>query len=514
MTEHLEMKAAITVTDEGAITGLAWPYSGPDMVGDSIVPGAFGELPSTLPILWSHDQAQVIGVWESIAETAEGLTVKGRLLVNDVARAREVRALIQAGAVTGLSIGFRATQADRTTKGRTIQALELFEVSAVAIPSHPGARISTIKSADVTTQQSQEDPMTEATTKAAEPAIPAIDPSVVLELKSRMDRLEAKGNRAPGAAATTDGSTDLERKAFADVLRGHALGDTERKSLTVANDAPSYVLAPEATTREFIRNLVEFSPVRTIADVRTTTSHTVLLPKRTAVTNAKWKGETDTQEASTPTFDQMEIAIRELNTFVDVSNWLIEDSASDVEAEVRLALAEDFAAKEGKSFVSGNTALEPKGFMTAAGVAETLNGHATNLNADALITLMYAMPAVYRSAGTWVMNGTTLAAVRKLKDGHQNYLWQPAYMAGQPETILGRPVVELVDMPDIAANAHPICFGAFRTAYRIYDRIELQIRPNPYLLATQGLVRYHARRRTGSDVVRADALRKLKMATS
>ncbi|AOF90070.1 phage major capsid protein, HK97 family [Sinorhizobium sp. RAC02] len=126
---------------------------------------------------------------------------------------------------------------------------------------------------------------------------------------------------------------------------------------------------------------------------------------------------------------------------------------------------------------------------------------------------MYALPGVYRNRGTWAMNGTTLATIRTLKDGNGNYLWQPSYQAGQPETILGRPVVELLDKPDIAANAFPVIFGGFKAGYRIYDRVAFGVRPNPYLLATEGQVRFHARRRFGAGVVRPDAFRKLKMAT-
>jgi HK97 family phage major capsid protein len=259
---------------------------------------------------------------------------------------------------------------------------------------------------------------------------------------------------------------------------------------------------------------VEFSPVRSIADVRSTGSHTIILPKRLTVTNAKWKGETVASEASEPTFDQMEFSVKEMTTHVDVGNWLVEDASHDVEAEIRLALAEDFGAKEGFAFVNGSAAVEPKGFMQEAAIANSLNGHATNLNADALIKLMYSMPGVYRNRGTWAMNGTTLAAIRTLKDGNGNYLWQPSYQAGQPETILGRPVVELLDMPDVAANGFPIIFGDFKAGYRIYDRIELQVRPNPYLLMTEGKVRFHARRRVGAGVVRPDVFRKLKMATA
>ncbi|MFN3362829.1 MAG: phage major capsid protein [Allorhizobium sp.] len=336
-------------------------------------------------------------------------------------------------------------------------------------------------------------------------------------IADRLDKIEVRLNR-PGAIETKAGNDNgpaLERKAFATFLRvgRDGLDDMERKALTVAND-PGGILAPEEVSSEFLRNLIEFSPVRSIADVRTTGSHTITLPKRLTVTNAKWKGEAVVSEASEPTFDQSDISIKEMTTHVDIGAWMLEDAVHDVEAEVRLALVEDFGAKEGVAFVNGSAALEPKGFMAHADVAQSLNGHATNLSADALISFMYALPATYRNRGTWTMNGTTLAAIRKLKDGSGNYLWQPSYAAGLPETILGRPVVELIDMPDVAANAFPIAFGDFKSGYRIYDRIELSIRPNPYLLATEGLVRYHARRRVGADVVRPAALRKLKMATA
>ena len=124
------------------------------------------------------------------------------------------------------------------------------------------------------------------------------------------------------------------------------------------------------------------------------------------------------------------------------------------------------------------------------------------------------MPAAYRARGSWLMNGGTLAKLRTMKDGQGNYLWQPSYQAGQPEMILGRPVVEAVDMPDVAANAYPIVFGDFATAYRIVDRLALSVLVNPYIRATDGICRIHATRRTGAGVVQAKALRKLKMATS
>lgn len=513
MTERLELKAALTVDDAGTITGIAWPFGSPDRVGDVIEKGAFAS-PEILPMLFAHDQGQVVGVWDEISETPDGLTVKGRLLVDDVERAREVRAMIRTKAVSGLSIGFRTKASKPRQRGRTITALDLHEISVVAVPSHPGAQITSIKAADGTADQKESTLENEAEieTKNAEPVISEEALAEIKALRNDMNTVKAKLNRPTAANNNHPGGANdngLERKAFGDFLRG---GDVDRKALTVANDAPGYVLAPEETSGEFIRNLVEFSPVRGIADVRSTGSHTIILPQRVTITNAKWKGEAVASEASEPTFDQMEFSVKEMTTHVDVGNWLLEDASHDVEAEIRLALAEDFGAKEGLAFVKGTAAVEPKGFMTETGIGESLNGHAANLSADALITLMYSLPGVYRNRGTWAMNGTTLTAVRKLKDGQGNYLWQPSYQAGQPETILGRPVVELLDMPDIAANAFPIIFGDFKAGYRIYDRIELQVRPNPYLLATEGLIRFHARRRVGAGVVRKDVFRKLKMA--
>jgi HK97 family phage major capsid protein len=333
------------------------------------------------------------------------------------------------------------------------------------------------------------------------------------KLKDRVKELETKANRPGGSKDTKDEPTE-ERKAFGIYLRrGDATPTDELKTLTVSSDPSGGYFAPAEMSTEFIRDLVEFSPVRSVASIRSTGAPSVVYPKRTGITNAKWKGEGQSQESSEPSFGQAEVPVCELNTYVDISNQLLADSAGQAEAEVRLALAEDFGKKEGAAFVNGDGLLAPEGFMTNADIAFTANGHATDLKSDALIGLMYALPAMYRNNGSWAMNGTTLGIARKLKDGNGNYLWQPSYQAGQPETLLGRPIVEMVDMPDLADGTFPIAYGDF-SAYRILDRVAMSILVNPYLLATSGLTRIHASRRVGGRVLQAARFRKLKMATS
>lgn len=504
MMERIECKAQFTVDDAGAISGIAWPFSGPDRVGDVIERGAFKALPP-LPMLDTHDQAKAVGVWEEIIETAEGLAVKGRLLIEDVERAREVRALVRAGAMRGLSIGFASKKAaPRKGGGRTIAELDLMKISICAVPAHPGARITSAK--DMTMADTED--LTEVKAQIAD----LEKKTDTTALTARLDKIEAKLNR-PDAGDTKTDEPSAERKAFAAYLRlGDAIAPEDRKALNEASGPQGGYLAPPELSAEIIRDLVEFSPIRAYASVRGTSAPSTIYPTRGDLTNAKWVGEQQTREASTITFGQKELAVKELATFVDISNRLLAD-APQAESEVRSALAEDFGKKEATGFVWGNGPLEPEGFMVNADIAYTANGHATNLSADALITLMYAQPATYRNAGVWVMNGTTLGVIMKLKDGQGNYLWQPSYQAGQPQTILGRPVVEMVDMPNVAADAFPIIYGDF-SAYRILDRIGLDVLVDPYTQRTNGLTRIHANRRVGGGVLQAARFRKLKMATS
>jgi HK97 family phage prohead protease len=148
MIERIECKAQFTADDAGAIAGIAWPFGSADRLGDMIEPGAFKSAKPPVPMLFAHDPADPVGAWDAIVEKNDGLHVAGHLLVDDVARAREVRALVKAGAVTGLSIGFSTKRAvARKGGGRTIKALDLVEISLVSIPLHPGARVTGAKSA-------------------------------------------------------------------------------------------------------------------------------------------------------------------------------------------------------------------------------------------------------------------------------------------------------------------------------------------------------------------------------
>lgn len=331
------------------------------------------------------------------------------------------------------------------------------------------------------------------------------------KLSERLDGLEAKLNRPSIIKGGKDDKdpTD-EQKSFEAYLRtGDKAGPEELKTLTVSSDPQGGYLAPAEMSTEFVRNLVQFSPIRAVASVRSTGSPSVIYPARTGVTNAKWKGETQSQEASEPAFGQAEIPVNEVNTYVDISNQLLADSAGSAEQEVRLALAEDFGSKESSAFLVGTGSNMPKGLFVDTAITSYAAAGAATIVADDLINVYYDLPAAYRAAGTWGMNSKTLAAIRKLKDTSGAFLWQPSLILGQPETILGRPVIELIEADDIGATKSPVIFGDF-SGYRIVDRVSMSILVNPYIRATDGVTRFHATRRVGGAVLQAAKFRKLK----
>lgn len=149
MTQCFEFKSSFAVDESGVITAMAWPFGAPDRVGDMIHKGAFSTSRAPLPMLFGHRPNDPVGVWNEITEGPDGLQAKGQLLIEEVPRAREVHALVKAKALTGISIGFVTRKAKpRRGGGRDITSLDLVEISLVTVPMHPGARITSSKSAE------------------------------------------------------------------------------------------------------------------------------------------------------------------------------------------------------------------------------------------------------------------------------------------------------------------------------------------------------------------------------
>jgi HK97 family phage major capsid protein len=336
----------------------------------------------------------------------------------------------------------------------------------------------------------------------------------------RADALELKFNR-PGNHANDNKEPTVETKAFDTFIRKGREGMTsdEIKGLVISDDTAGGYLAPDAFTTELDRNIVLFSPVRSLARVLPTSSPAVLWPKRTGGMTAQWLGESQARPSTSVTFGNSRYPVCDLGAYVDVSNSTLEDTAFDIPALLSFEFAEEFGFEEGKAFVGGSSILSPAGFMNDTTIGYTPSGAASNFAAtnpaDALIDLFHGIKPFYRANAVWAMNTTTLGVIRKFKNTTGRYLVNVAGVDNTPvTTLLGRPIVEMVDMPDIGANASPILFGDFSNGYRIFDRISLSILRDPYSQASNGFTRFHGRRRVAGGVGKSEALRRLKIATS
>lgn len=201
------------------------------------------------------------------------------------------------------------------------------------------------------------------------------------------------------------------------------------------------------------------------------------------------------------------------DAYADVDEWL----ADEVEAS--------FSAQESTAFVTGDGSAKPKGFLSYDMIADAshalnkigfiLSGgagaFAASNPADKLIDLVYALKSQFRPNARFVMNRRTVSSVRKLKDGDGNYLWRPG-AAGESASLLGYPVTEIEDMPDISANAYSIAFGDFRRGYLIVDRQGARVLRDPYSM--KPYVLFYTTKRVGGGVQNFDAIKVMKFAAT
>jgi HK97 family phage major capsid protein len=174
--------------------------------------------------------------------------------------------------------------------------------------------------------------------------------------------------------------------------------------------------------------------------------------------------------------------------------------------------------------VGGTGTNQPKGFLGAA-TATTADAtrafgtlqHLVSGNASGfdtapelkLIDLVHSLKSGHRQGAVFVMNSKTLASVRKFKAADGSFLWQPGVLEGQPARLLGYPVIEAEDMPDIAANALPIAFGNFKAGYLIAERRSTTILRDPF--TNKPFVNFYATKRVGGQVLDSDAIKLLKI---
>ena len=342
------------------------------------------------------------------------------------------------------------------------------------------------------------------------------------EIRNRLDKV----SRA-AARPVLDGGQPTRTAEVEGFVDGYLRSgrETELKSMSGMVPGDGGYAVPREIDAMIARTLSNISPIRQIAQVVQTGTAGYRKLITAGGTASGWVSETAARpETSTPAFHEIAPPTGELFANPAASQAMLDDAGFDLEMWLAGEIAAEFARAEGSAFVSGTGVDQPSSFLNSP--LSTLDDAARGFGAlqyigsgdeigfdsepeARLIDLVHTLKASHRQGASWAMNSSTLAAVRKLKTTDGAFLWQPGMVEGQPDRLLGYPIVEAEDMPDITTGECPIAFGNFRAGYLIAERSATAILRDPF--THKPFVHFYATKRIGGQVLDSEAIKLLRI---
>lgn len=323
-------------------------------------------------------------------------------------------------------------------------------------------------------------------------------------------------------------AADPARSAFIEgyVRKGR---EVELKSFAGNVPADGGYAVPKEIDAVIDAALKAISPIRSVANVVQVGSAGYRKLVTTNGVASGWASEVAARPTTTtPIFNEIVPSFGDLYANPAATQAMLDDAQFDVEAWLADEITSQFAKAEGTAFVNGDGIDKPKGFLsyTIAAAGDTTRAFGqlqyvpvgaaadfpTTNPQDKLLDLVHALRAPYRQGAVWVMNSATLAKIRKFKTSDGAFVWIPGLVTGQPDTLLGYPVIESEDMPDIAASSTPIAFGNFKAGYLVAERSETNILRDPY--SNKPYVNFYATKRIGGAVSNSEAIKLLRISAS
>ena len=329
-----------------------------------------------------------------------------------------------------------------------------------------------------------------------------------LERQQAIDRELAMPTSQPltNSPGKSGKASDEYKTAFWNAMRGRKISN----ALQIGEDSEGGYLVPDEFERTLIEALEEQNIFRQIARIIQTSSGERKIPVVATKGTASWVDEGGEITDSDDSFTQVTLGAFKLATMMKVSDELMNDSAFDLESYIAREFARRIGSKEEEAFFVGDGSGKPTGIFAATGGAQlgVTTAGATAITVDEVIDLFYSLKSPYRKKAVFVMNDSTVKAIRKLKDGQGQYLWQPSLTAGTPDTILNRPVYTSAYVPTIEAGAKTIAFGDFKY-YWIADRQGRSFKRLNELFATTGQVGFMATQRVDGKLILPEAIKVL-----
>ena len=302
-------------------------------------------------------------------------------------------------------------------------------------------------------------------------------------------------------------------KNFWNAMRAKSVSHEVLNALQVGTDSEGGYLVPDEYERTLIEALEDQNIFRQLAHVIHTSSGDRKIPVVASKGTASWIDEEAQYPESDDAFGQVSIGAFKLATMIKISEELLNDSVFDMPAYIAKEFARRIGAAEEEAFFTGNGTGKPLGILAATGGAETgvTAAAVDKITMDEVIDLFYSLRAPYRRNAVFIMNDATVKALRKLKDGQGQYLWQPSITAGTPDTILNRPVYTSGFMPTLATGNKTILFGDLGY-YWVADREGRSFKRLNELYAPTGQVGFLASQRVDGKLILPEAVKVLKQA--
>mgnify|MGYP000725313053 CR=1 FL=1 len=322
--------------------------------------------------------------------------------------------------------------------------------------------------------------------------------------------ITSRPDSAPKAEPKTGRASKEYQKAFWNQLRRRENSPELRNALQVGTDTEGGYLVPDEFEHTLIEALEEENIFRSLAHIIHTASGDRKIPISASKGEAAWIDEEGTYPESDDSFGQVTISAYKLGTIIKVSEELINDSIFDIEAYIAREYARRIGAKEEAACFTGDGSGKPLGLLAATGGAQlgVTTASATALTSDEIMDLFYSLKSPYRKNAVWLTNDSTIKALRKLKDGNGQYIWQPSLIAGTPDTILSRPIKTSAYMPEIASGAKTVVFGDY-SYYWIADRQGRTFKRLGELFAPTGQVGFLGSQRVDGKLILSEAVKVL-----
>lgn len=283
--------------------------------------------------------------------------------------------------------------------------------------------------------------------------------------------------------------------------------------LRIGEDSDGGYLVPDEFENKLICALEEKNIFRKLAHIIKTSNGDRKIPIVASHGTAGWIDEGGLIEDSDETFSQISLSAYKLGTAIKISDELLNDSVFNLEQYIAQEFARRIGAKEEESFLIGDGTNKPTGIFHTTNGAQVgiTSASATAITFDEIYDLFYSLKGPYRNSAAWIMNDSTVKAIRKLKDANGQYLWQPSVGAGTPDTLLNKPIYTSAYAPEIATGKTPIAFGDY-SYYWIAERQGRTFKRLSELYAKNGQIGFLTWERIDGKLILPESVKTLKMA--